>query len=198
MEVVLASANRGKLQELSALLAGLPLTLAPMSQYGITAPEETGQTFLENALLKARHAAVLSDRPAIADDSGLVVPALGGAPGVRSARYAGDAADDEANVLHLLQSLRSAGQVSRDCFFVCVMVYLRAPDDPLPCISQGLWRGSVLEAARGDGGFGYDPVFWCADQACSAAELPADVKNRISHRGIAAADLLAQLRTEFS
>ncbi len=196
MEVVLASGNRGKLGELSAMLAGCALQLRAQSDFGIAGAAETGATFVENAILKARHAAAGSGRAALADDSGLCVDALDGAPGVHSARYAGAAASDADNIARLLAELR--GVARRRCRFVCVMVFMRHAHDPLPLIASGEWAGHVLEAPRGSAGFGYDPVFGVADRDCSAAELAPEEKNRISHRGRATMALLAALRQELA
>ncbi|MCB1747472.1 MAG: RdgB/HAM1 family non-canonical purine NTP pyrophosphatase [Gammaproteobacteria bacterium] len=195
-EVVLASGNAGKLAELRELLAGLPVSLRAQGEFGVGDADESGTTFVENAIIKARHAATATARPAIADDSGLVVPALAGAPGVRSARYAGPDAGDAANVARLLEALRAQPGASRRCCFVCVMVYLRHAADPLPLIASAEWWGEVLEAPRGARGFGYDPVFLAPERGCAAAELEAADKNRLSHRGRAVAALVAALGAE--
>lgn len=197
MEVVLASGNRGKLAELTTLLAGLPLTLRAQSEFAVDAVEETGLTFVENAIIKARHAAGAAGLAAIADDSGLVVPALDGAPGVRSARYAGAAADDAGNLAKLLAALNGTPAAARGCRFVCVMVYLRHAADPLPLVATGQWQGQVLDAPRGTGGFGYDPIFLGAGESLTAAELPAADKNARSHRGQAVKALVGLLTAEF-
>jgi XTP/dITP diphosphohydrolase len=193
-QLVIASRNAKKLRELQPLLSGLGLNLRSIADFGPDDVEETAPTFVENALIKARHACRLSGLPAIADDSGLEVDGLDGAPGVRSARYAGEPSDDQANNRKLLEALRGAGTEQRSARFVCTMVYLRHAEDPVPLIAQGLWPGRILETPRGDSGFGYDPLFWVEDQACSAAELGAKVKNRISHRGQAVAQLMQLLR----
>ncbi|MFA5938340.1 MAG: RdgB/HAM1 family non-canonical purine NTP pyrophosphatase [Sinimarinibacterium sp.] len=192
-EVVLASRNRKKLAEMQALLAPLGMTLSLVSEFSAEAAEETAPTFVENALLKARHAATVSGLPAIADDSGIEVDALLGRPGVYSARYAGASAGDADNNARLLHDLAGVAVDRRSARFVCVMAFLRHAEDPVPVIAQGLWRGRILDAPRGANGFGYDPLFWVPDHGCSSAELDADVKNRISHRAQAAAALLAQL-----
>jgi XTP/dITP diphosphohydrolase len=191
---VLATANRGKVAELSALLAeaGIDLRVTAQAQLGVDAPPETGATFVENALLKARHAARITGLPAIADDSGLVVAALGGAPGVRSARFAGETADDGANVAKLLAAL-DASSLDRSARFHCVLVALESPEDAAPAIATGSWTGQIARAPRGNGGFGYDPVFFDPELGRTAAELDPAEKNRISHRGIALAKLLALL-----
>jgi len=191
--VVLASANAGKLRELNALLAPVGMDVVPQSQFAIEAAEETGETFIENAIIKARHAARLCALPAIADDSGLIVDALDGAPGVRSARYAGVGASDEENLRLLLDNMRGIPDARRGASFVCVMVYMRDPHDACPRVGEGLWRGRITHAPRGDGGFGYDPVFFVEERGCTSAELaPAD-KNSISHRATAMRALLADL-----
>ena len=196
MQIILASGNRGKLAELTALLGGLPLTLRAQSEFAVAAVEETGLTFVENAIIKARHAAAVTGLAAIADDSGLVVPALDGAPGVRSARYAGSAANDAANLAKLLTALDGVPALARSCSFVCVMVYLRHAADPLPLIATGQWPGQVLDVPRGTGGFGYDPIFLGAGERLSAAELPAAHKNARSHRGQAVCALGRLLTAE--
>lgn len=191
-ELVLASHNPGKLGELRELLDGLPWQLRGAAEFGLAAPEESAPTFVENALLKARHAASASGLPALADDSGLVVDALGGAPGVRSARYAG-AGGDAANIERLLQEAVGLEGAARACHFVCVIVLLRSAQDPMPLIAQGIWHGRLLRIPRGKGGFGYDPVFLDASSGRSAAELTPQQKHAISHRGQALAQLRAQL-----
>ena len=180
--VVLASHNLGKLREFQALLAPFSLDVRPIGDYGVDAPAETGLSFLENALLKARHAADHTGLPAIADDSGLVVDALGGAPGIRSARYAGEAASDTENLEKLLRDVIDVADEQRTARFVSVIVLLRTTSDPLPLVGQGLWEGTLLRTPRGDGGFGYDPIFAVAGDGRSAAELGAAEKNRMSHR----------------
>lgn len=193
---VLATANRGKVAELSALLdaAGLALRVTPQSELGVSAPPETGSTFVENALTKARHAARLTGLPAIADDSGLVVTALGVAPGVRSARYAGENADDRANIAKLLAALDTTQD--RTARFHCVLVALEHAEDPAPLIASGSWAGEIARAPRGQGGFGYDPVFFDPALGCTAAELDARAKNRASHRGVALRRLVELLKNE--
>lgn len=191
-KLVLASGNTGKLRELGAIL-GEGWDLVSQAALGIQGPEETGRTFLENALLKARHAARLSGRPALADDSGLEVDALGGAPGVRSARYAGPEADDEANRRKLLDALAGVPEAARTARFRCVIAVVRQPDDPAPLVAEGCWDGKIAEAPRGQGGFGYDPVFIDLATGLTAAELPPAVKNAISHRGRALRQLKMRL-----
>ena len=189
----LASNNAGKVREFNELLAGLALQVIPQGQLGVPEADETGLTFVENAILKARHAAQLTGRPAVADDSGLEVDALNGAPGIYSARYAGVGASDTANVDKLLQALSGVPNALRSARFRCLMVYMRHGEDPTPLICQGTWEGRVLEAPRGDNGFGYDPVFYVPSHDCSAAELAADTKNRLSHRGQALRCLIEAL-----
>lgn len=182
---VVATANRGKLAEIRALLSDLPLELVAQAELGVDAAEEPAMTFVENALIKARHAARRTGLPAIADDSGLAVDALGGLPGVRSARFAGPGADDRANVERLLEALGGVPFERRTARFHCVVVALENPDDPAPTIATGAWPGRITFEPAGSGGFGYDPVFFVEDRGCTAAELPAEVKNAVSHRAAA-------------
>lgn len=191
--VVLASGNRGKVAELSTLLEPAGLVVEPQSDHGVPEAEEPHPTFVENALAKARNAARHTGLAAIADDSGLEVDALDGAPGVLSARYAGPDGDDAANNARLLAELEGIPAERRTARFVCVLVYLDHADDPTPIIAQGFWEGRILEAPRGEGGFGYDPLFWVPDHGCASAELEAAEKNRISHRGQALAALRSAL-----
>jgi XTP/dITP diphosphohydrolase len=193
-EIVLASRNAKKLAELQALLDGLGLRLRLLSDFCDDAADETAPSFVENALLKARHAAKASGLAAIADDSGLEVDALNGAPGVQSARYAGMHGDDQANNAKLVQALHDLPDAQRGARFVCALAFLRNKDDPVPITVRGVWRGRILTAPRGSNGFGYDPLFYVADYDKTSAELDAALKNRISHRARAAAALLAQLR----
>ena len=188
--LVLASSNAGKLAELQPLLAGACYELVTQRELGISDAIEDGRTFVENALIKARHACVGSGLPALADDSGIVVDALGGAPGLLSARYAGRHGDAQANNRKLLADLQGVPEAKRTARFVAVLVLLRQADDPLPLVAQGVWEGRVLEAARGENGFGYDPLFFDPLLGRGAAELEPELKNRVSHRGQA----LAQLR----
>jgi XTP/dITP diphosphohydrolase len=192
---VLATGNRGKLAELTRLFAeaGLDARVTPQSELGVDAPPEPGASFVENALTKARHAARITGLPAIADDSGLVVPALGGAPGVRSARFAGETADDGANIAKLLAALE-APSLDRAARFHCVLVALEHPEDPAPLLATGSWPGQIARAPRGTGGFGYDAVFFDVELGRTAAELDASVKNRVSHRGRALRRLVELLR----
>jgi len=189
--VVLASSNPGKLREIAQLLSGAHLTVIPQSSYDVPEVPETGLTFVENAILKARNASRHTGLPAIADDSGLEVVVLDGAPGVHSARYAGKNGSDEANVAKLLRELTGVPQDKRTARFQCLMVYLRQADSPTPIICQGTWDGRILFEPRGTSGFGYDPVFFVPTHNCSAAELPPEIKNQISHRGQALRKLIA-------
>jgi XTP/dITP diphosphohydrolase len=191
--LVVATGNAGKLAELRELLAGLPLELVAQSALGIGEIEETGVSFVENALLKARHASRASGLPALADDSGLLVDALDGAPGLHTARYAGPGASAADNIAKLLEALRGVPEERRGAHFHAVLVLLRHPEDPAPLVASGRWRGRILDAPRGAGGFGYDPVFLDPEHGLSAAEMPASLKNRISHRGRALAALKAEL-----
>lgn len=192
-EVVVATHNAGKLREIAALLAPGGLRAVGAGELGLDGAEETGLSFVENALLKARHAARLSGRPAIADDSGLEVDALGGAPGIYSARYAGPDAGDAANNAKLLQALDGVPAEQRSARFRCVMVYLRHAEDPAPLISEGTWEGLILDAPRGANGFGYDPLFGVPTHGLSSAELDPETKNRLSHRAHALHGLVARL-----
>jgi XTP/dITP diphosphohydrolase len=191
--IVLASSNPGKLKEFGALFAGAGLDVVPQASLGVDDAEETGLSFVENALLKARHAARATGLPALADDSGLCVAHLAGAPGLCSARYAGSHGDNAANNAKLLRELDGVADDRRDAFFICVLVMLQHADDPAPLIAEGRWHGRVLHAPRGERGFGYDPLFLPAGQALSAAELDPALKNTLSHRGQAMAKLRGML-----
>ncbi|MFH1658916.1 MAG: RdgB/HAM1 family non-canonical purine NTP pyrophosphatase [Pseudomonadota bacterium] len=192
-KLVLASNNAKKMKELNALLAPLGFEIIPQGQLGIPEAEEPHCTFVENALAKARHAAQASGLPALADDSGLCVAALGGAPGVYSARYAGEPKSDARNNEKLLADL--AGQDDRRAHFACVLVLVRSADDPQPIIAEGEWHGTILEAQRGADGFGYDPLFYVPTHCQTAAELDGAIKNKLSHRGQAMQKLIARLPT---
>ena len=192
--LVLASGNTGKLVELRELLDGCGFALHAQSEFGVRDAEETANTFIENALLKARHATRATGLPALGDDSGLCVDALHGAPGLYSARYGGLHGDATRNIARLLRELQSVPEAQRGARFYCVLVLLRSADDPQPLIAEGEWRGWILDNPRGAGGFGYDPVFFDPEQGCSAAELDPALKNRISHRGRALAALKQCLR----
>ena len=191
--IVLASSNAGKLRELNQLLGGLQLEVVPQSHFNVADADETGLTFVENAILKARHAAQHTGLPALADDSGLEVAALHGAPGIYSARYAGAKASDAENLRKLLGLLKDVPEEKRGARFLCVLVYLRHALDPTPLICQGTWEGRILREPRGANGFGYDPVFYVPTHAVSAAELSPELKNSLSHRGQALRQLLANL-----
>ena len=193
-EIVLASSNPGKVREINQLLATLDLHVRPQSEFGVIDAEETGLTFVENAILKARNAAQHTGLPAIADDSGIEVDALDGAPGIYSARFAGDNASDQANLEKLLAELDGLSDAQRSARFQCLMVFMEHASDPTPVICQGTWEGRILTAARGDNGFGYDPVFYVPTHDCSSAELPAEVKNALSHRGQALRQLVTALQ----
>jgi len=193
-QIVLASSNPGKVREINRLLADIGLHAHPQSEYQVQDAEETGLTFVENAIIKARNAAAHTGLPAIADDSGIEVDALNGAPGIYSARFAGPGASDQANLERLLEELRGVPEDLRSARFQCLMVYLRHADDPTPVISQGTWEGSILTEPCGENGFGYDPVFYVRTHNCSSAELTADVKNSLSHRAQALRRLLATLQ----
>lgn len=191
--IVLATGNAGKLREMQAVLEPLSLSVVPQSNFKMPEVEETGLSFVENALIKARAAANASGHAAIADDSGLEVDALKGQPGIYSARFAGVHGDDEANNRKLLQSLDGLPEDQRGARFVCCMVYMRHAADPVPLIATGLWQGRIIESPRGDNGFGYDPLFWVPEQNCCSAELAPEVKNRISHRAQALRNLIEQI-----
>jgi XTP/dITP diphosphohydrolase len=193
-KVVIASNNPGKLREFAALLAPLGIEAIAQNALQIGEADEPHPTFVENALAKARHASGASGLPALADDSGICVPALGGAPGVHSARYAGEPKSDQRNNEKLVEAVRPLHE--RDAFYYCALVFVRCADDPRPIIADGAWHGEIVLEPRGSGGFGYDPYFWLADMNCTAAELPAETKNRISHRGLALEALIARLRAE--
>ena len=193
MKLVLASGNAGKLAELRELL-GDRFTLHAQSEFGLGDADETGLSFIENAILKARHAARATGLPALGDDSGLCVDALHGAPGLYSARYAGTHGDSDANIDKLLREIDGIDDPARTARFVCVLALVRHADDPMPLVAEGRWEGRVLRARRGGNGFGYDPVFFSPLHGCSAAELPADVKNRDSHRAQALAALQRRLQ----
>ncbi|MAT52489.1 MAG: non-canonical purine NTP pyrophosphatase, RdgB/HAM1 family [Porticoccaceae bacterium] len=192
--VVLASGNAGKLREFRALFDGAGMKVDPQSVFDITDAEESGLSFVENAILKARHASSLSGLPAIADDSGLEVDALNGAPGVFSARFAGPGASDADNIAKLLEQMVEVGDDARSARFQCLLVYMRHPEDPTPMICQGTWEGVIAHKPQGRHGFGYDPVFFVREQNCTAAELTREVKNTLSHRARALHQLLDRLR----
>lgn len=195
MKIVLATGNLGKVKELTHLLADLNIEILPQSQFNVPDVPETGTTFIENAIIKARHAAKLTGLPAIADDSGLEVDALLGAPGIYSARYAGENASDDDNTQKLLTNLTNIETHKRSARFHCVLVFMKHADDPTPIICHGLWEGSITESKEGEQGFGYDPVFWDESQQMTSAQLPRDIKNSLSHRGKALAQLVPALQS---
>ncbi|MBW1252334.1 XTP/dITP diphosphohydrolase [Pantoea allii] len=193
-KVVLATGNPGKVRELADLLAAFGLDIVAQTELGVESAEETGLTFIENAILKARHAAQLTGLPALADDSGLAVNALGGAPGIYSARYAGEEASDQQNLEKLLQALENTPDGQRQAQFHCVLVYLRHASDPTPLVFHGSWDGEITRTAAGNGGFGYDPVFYVPALGKTAAELTKAEKGNVSHRGKALTLLLEAMR----
>jgi XTP/dITP diphosphohydrolase len=192
-QLVLASGNPGKLRELSVILDDLGYQLHAQSEFDVTEVPETGTTFVENAIIKARHAAALTGLPALADDSGIEVDALDGAPGVYSARFAGADADDAANNALLVDKLRAVPSAQRSARYRAVIVFMRHAGDPSPLICEGSWEGMIQLEAAGDGGFGYDPYFFLPDQGCTSAQLSASEKNRLSHRGAALQELKRKL-----
>lgn len=194
MRLVLATANPGKVRELQALLKGAGVEILPQARFGIDTPAETGLTFLENAILKARHAAAKSGLPAVADDSGLEVDALDGRPGVLSARYAGLRASDADNNAKLLVELRGVPDAARTARYRCVVVLMRSATDPAPLICEGVWEGRIATSPAGEHGFGYDPLFLVGDLALTAAQLSPELKNSLSHRGQALRQLAGRCR----
>jgi XTP/dITP diphosphohydrolase len=192
--IVLASGNKGKLREFAELLAGLRYEVLPQFAFNVPEADETGLTFVEDAIIKARNAAQHAGLPALADDSGIEIDALNGAPGIYSARYAGKGASDADNNAKLLDALRDIPEAERGARYQCVVVYMRHALDPTPIICQGAWEGQILTSARGTGGFGYDPLFFVPTHQCTGAELDLTEKNRISHRGQALHQLLAALK----
>ena len=192
--IVLASNNKGKVRELGQMLSGLDMEVLPQSQFDAGEVEETGLTFVENAILKARHAAKVSGLPAIADDSGLEVDVLNGAPGIYSARFAGVGASDEDNLQKLLNELSDFPDEQRTARFQCLLVYLRHAEDPTPLICQGTWDGVIAREPKGESGFGYDPVFFVPTHNCTSAQLSPEEKNSLSHRGQALQKLLLALQ----
>ena len=191
--IVLATSNQGKVRELSELLAKQHITIQPQSVYNISEVAETGTTFVENAIIKARHAAKVTGLPAIADDSGLEVDALMGQPGVYSARYAGVNASDESNNKKLIDAIKGVPEDQRSARFHCVLVFMKHPSDPTPIICHGVWEGHIITEPRGDQGFGYDPLFWQEAEQMTSAQLPRDLKNSLSHRGQALTQLVKKL-----
>ena len=195
-KIVLATGNKGKVKELARMLSGLGIEVLPQSEFAVVDVAETGSTFVENAIIKARHAAKQTGLPAIADDSGLAVDVLGGEPGVHSARYSGDNATDQCNITKLLDAMADIPKNKRQAKFLCVLVFMRHADDPSPIICQGEWYGEITTEQQGENGFGYDPVFWVEEQNCSSAQLSPEQKNGLSHRGKALTLLLAQLQNQ--
>lgn len=193
-KIVLASGNKGKLREFNQVLGQMQVEVVPQSDFNVTDADETGLSFVENAILKARHAARITGLPALADDSGLEVDALKGAPGIYSARFAGPGATDADNNAKLLQLLEGLPPEQRTARFRCLLVFMRHADDPTPLICQGTWEGEILTAARGDNGFGYDPLFLIPSLGKASAELPPEQKNTLSHRGQAVAQLIGQIQ----
>lgn len=193
-KIVLATGNPGKVRELANLLADFGFYVVAQTELGVSSVEETGLTFIENALIKARHAAKVTGLPAIADDSGISVDVLGGAPGIYSARYAGEDASDQENLDKLLNALKDVPEGQRQAQFNCALVYMRHENDPTPIVCYGRWPGVVTFKEAGNGGFGYDPIFYVPELGCTAAELKHEEKSRISHRGQALAQLFAALK----
>ncbi len=191
-KIILASGNKGKLKEFSELFARYDTEIIPQSEFFVSDVEETGQTFVENAILKARHASQISGLPAIADDSGLVVSALGGAPGIYSARYANEHGNDKANCELLLENMQE--HENKKAKFLCVLVYMQQANDPSPIICQGEWEGCIAQEMHGDGGFGYDPLFYVPEYEVTAAQLEKEIKNKISHRAKALTQLMKHLK----
>ena len=192
MKIVLATRNQGKVKELIAILKPLGAELVAQDELDIESPEETGKTFIENALIKAREVSRLSGLPSIADDSGICVPALMGQPGIYSARYAGLTATDQEYSQKLVKALENKSII--DAFYYCVLVFIRHEEDPTPIIGIGEWHGAIIQSPKGQNGFGYDPYFWLDEYKCTAAELLPETKNRISHRAHASQDLMTKLR----
>jgi XTP/dITP diphosphohydrolase len=193
-QIVLASGNKGKLREFADLFAAFDIEVVPQSEFDVPEAEETGLSFVENAIIKARNAAYHTGLPAIADDSGIEVDYLLGAPGIYSARYSGPNATDESNLQALLYALQDVPEKERAARYQCVLVMMRHSKDPTPMIAQASWEGGILEQKTGDGGFGYDPIFWVPEHQCSAAEITAEQKHAISHRGKAMRQLLDQFQ----
>lgn len=194
--LVLASGNKGKLREMTDMLKPLGWEVRPQSDWEVPDAVEDGLSFVENALIKARHAARFTGQAALGDDSGLAVDFLAGAPGIYSARYAGEGAGDRVNNAKLLKALADVPELQRGAHFYCAMALVRNAEDPAPIIAIGRWDGRILEAPQGEGGFGYDPLFWVPGQACSSAQLSPEVKNRLSHRGLALRSLVEQIEEE--
>ncbi len=197
-KIILASGNAGKVREIDQLLEGLSLKVLPQSDFNVPEIEETGRTFVENAILKARNAAKHTGLPVIADDSGIVVDALQGRPGIVSARFAGVGASDMDNLEKLIDMVRPFAEEERTARFICSMVYLRHEDDPMPVIAEGVWEGQIITDPKGEYGFGYDPIFYVSSHQCTSAELSPEIKNTLSHRGQALMQLLVKLKEIYS
>jgi XTP/dITP diphosphohydrolase len=195
---VLATGNKGKVKEMSELLNSFSIDVLPQSHFDVQDVPETGTTFVENAIIKARHAAKITGLPAIADDSGLEVDFLNGQPGIYSSRFAGEGATDQDNIDLLLNKLEGVGKAQRTARFQCVLVYMRHALDPTPIICQGTWEGEIIEAMQGKNGFGYDPTFWIENEQCTSAQLSKQRKSELSHRGQALAMLVEQLQEQLS
>lgn len=192
--IVLASGNAGKVREINKLFAGIGIEIVPQSEFNVPEVAETGTTFVENAIIKARHAAECTGLPAISDDSGIEVDALDARPGVYSARYAGENASDEDNNILMLKELAGTAEAERTARYQCLIVFMRSHTDPVPIITQGSWQGRILQAPQGGGGFGYDPIFYVPTHDCSGGELPLDIKNTLSHRAIALNSMLVEFK----
>lgn len=193
-KIVLASGNAGKVREINKLFAGSGIAVVPQTELGVPEVPETGTTFVENAIIKARHAAQFTGLPAISDDSGIEVDALDSRPGVYSARYAGVGASDEDNNKLMLTELNGVAEAERSARYQCLIVFMRSPTDPVPIITQGSWEGRILAAPQGDGGFGYDPIFYVPTHHCSGGELSLEIKNTLSHRAIALNAMLEEFK----
>ncbi|PCJ49601.1 MAG: non-canonical purine NTP pyrophosphatase, RdgB/HAM1 family [Gammaproteobacteria bacterium] len=197
-QVVLATGNKGKVREFRQLLSNQPFEIIPQSEFDVSEVAETGLTFVENAIIKARHAAKITGLPAIADDSGIEVDALAGAPGIYSARYAGEDASDRDNLYKLIKDVENVERPNRTARFQCVLVFMRHADDPTPIVCQASWEGTLLSDPQGENGFGYDPIFWLEANECTSAELAPDIKDKLSHRGQALRKLVDELEaTDF-
>ncbi len=194
MKIVLASNNPGKIKEIQQLLEAHKVKVLAQAKLDVKEVPEEGLTFIENALLKARNASSSTHLPALADDSGLIVPALGGAPGIFSARYAGENATSRECIEKLLADLQNVPDSKRNAFFYCILIFLQHAQDPCPIVCEGIWQGKILYEPQGEQGFGYDPIFYDPHYQCSAAQLPPDIKNQISHRGQAMTQLLGKMR----
>ncbi len=193
-KIVLASGNAGKVREINKLFAGSGIEIIPQSEFNVPDVAETGTTFVENAIIKARHAAEYTGLPAISDDSGIEVDALNSRPGVYSARYAGEGCNDLDNNNKMLEELKGVPEAERTARYQCLIVFMRSHTDPVPLITQASWEGRILEAPQGDGGFGYDPIFYVPTHNCSGGELPLDIKNTLSHRAIALKAMLEEFK----